>query len=263
MKILKLDSRSVYGTDGSGNQAKIWLNNSLIKINSKYKEASKEVDAYKLGSAMGLKCAEYASLLVNYRGSERRACMTESFLQNGEVEISVAYILDIYNSSIPMKLSAVEYIDIVAGNISDFTGIDSETVYIWLYDMLVFDYIICNDDRHLTNFEVLYSRAEGNYRLAPYYDHGESFFRTDSLLSIQNYEKYEHKFKAKPFSSNPDKNIGDYNRARASFVRMINAAGGINGIKSLDISQAHKLTVLRRIHRLQKLLNVFLKSENK
>jgi len=256
MKILKLDSHSVFGTDGSGNQVKMWLNNSLIKVNSKYKEATKEVDAYKLGSAMGLYCAEYTSLLVNYRGSERRACMSESFLLKDEIELTISYIIDLHNISIPMNLSAVEYIDIVVKTISDFTGIDSEAVYTWLYDMLVFDYIICNDDRHLTNFEVLYSKAKGSYRLAPYYDHGESFFRTDSVLSIQNYEKCEHKYKSKPFSSNPDKNIGDYVRARVSFIRMINTVGGINGIKSLDISQGHKLTVLRRIHRLEKLLSV-------
>ena len=55
MKILELDSNNVFGADGSGNQIKSWvkINNSkyLIKTNSKYREAIKEVSAYKLGKS--------------------------------------------------------------------------------------------------------------------------------------------------------------------------------------------------------------------
>lgn len=252
MKILALDSRDVFGTDGSGNQVKMWLNKQyLIKVNSKYREASKEVDAYKLGKAMGLNCVEYREQIVEFRGNQRKACITKSFLLNDEIEVTVAEILDTVGVNIPMNMSSVDYINITVNEIAKYTGIEIESVYKWVYDMLIFDYIICNDDRHLSNFEVIYNKRNKYFRLAPYYDHGESFFRTDANLSIAEYEKLERKFKSKPFSSNPDKNIGEYRRAVLSYESMMRAVGGVAGIKGVGLSSGHLSIVLRRIKRLE------------
>lgn len=95
MQILQLDSRKVIGTSGSGNQAKVLVDkNHLVKVNSKFKESSKEVDAYKLGSIFGLNCAEYSEIDVILHNSKRKACITKSFIQSGEVEVTVASIMD-------------------------------------------------------------------------------------------------------------------------------------------------------------------------
>ena len=41
----------MFGSEGSGNQKKFWTaDNKLVKLNSKYREADKEVSAYELGS---------------------------------------------------------------------------------------------------------------------------------------------------------------------------------------------------------------------
>jgi len=257
MQTLQLDSRSVFGTSGSGNQTKIWIGRRhLVKVNSKFREATKEVDAYKLATAFGLNCAKYSEIDVFLHGSNRKACITESFIHDDEVEITVAEILDTYNIHIPMAMSAIDYIKTTAEAIHSFTQLDLNDIYNWIYDMLIFDYIICNDDRHLTNFEVLYSENNKSFRLAPYYDHGQSFFNTDAMLSKSDYEKYERKFKSKPFSSNPDKNIGEHIKAIESLNRMLTNVGGIDGVKQLGLNSGHKATVIRRIQRLKKILSI-------
>ena len=43
-----------------------------------------------------------------------------------------------------------------------------------VYEMLVFDYLILNRDRHGANMEVLRSRTDRTVRLAPLFDHGIS-----------------------------------------------------------------------------------------
>lgn len=259
MKILQFDSKSIFGIDGSGNQIKKWYDRShLIKLNSKYREASKEVDAYRLGTAMGLYCAKYSEITVLYRGAERKACVSESYMLPDEVEITAFEILEEFNIDIPQNMSAVQFIDLLVNAVVSYTGFDIEVVYTWVYDMLVFDYIIGNDDRHLTNFEVLVTTQKGNCRFAPYFDHGAGFFRTDASLSLVEYKRLFYKFKSKPFSTNPDKNIGDYARAKVSFLRMLNTVGGVEGIKTLGMNQGHLLTVLRQISRLSEKLNIVL-----
>ena len=148
MQKLALDSRNIFGTDGSGNQIKQWIDeNHLVKVNSRYRESSKEADAYLLGSAMGLNCAKYTEKDVILHGESRKACITESFVMQNEIEITVSEIMEIMEIAIPMKISAVEYINRTVNAIAEFSSLDTESVYEWIYDMIVFDYIICNDDR--------------------------------------------------------------------------------------------------------------------
>lgn len=256
MQILQLDSRKVIGTSGSGNQAKVWIDkNHLVKVNSKFRESSKEVDAYKLATALGLNCAEYSEIDVILHNSKRKVCITKSFIQSDEIEVTVASILDSLDVVIPIKMSAIDYINSTVDAIHSFTKLDIESIYNWVYDMLVFDYIICNNDRHLTNFELLYNKNTNSFRFAPYYDHGQSFLNTDATLSKMEYTKYERKFKSRPLSTNPDKNMGDYERAKNSLIKMLSHSNGLKGIKELNIGVGHKTTILRRIHRLRNMLN--------
>lgn len=256
MQILQLDSRKVIGTSGSGNQSKVWVDkNHLVKVNSKFRESSKEVDAYKLGSILGLNCAEYNEINVILHNSKRKACITKSFIQSGELEVTVASIFDSLDVVIPIKISAIDYINTTVEAIHRFTNLDIESIYSWIYDMLVFDYIICNNDRHLTNFELLYNKNTNSFRFAPYYDHGQSFIGTDATLSKMEYTKYERKFKSRPFSTNPDRNIGDYARAKNSLIKMLSSSNGLKGIEESSIGIEHKTIILRRIHRLMDILN--------
>ena len=81
MKMLEFDSRTMFGTDGSGNQKKIWIDDKhLLKVNSQLREASKEVDACKLAELFGLNHATYKEIKVVVDGIEKNACITENYL---------------------------------------------------------------------------------------------------------------------------------------------------------------------------------------
>lgn len=58
-----------------------------------------------------------------------------------------------------------------------------------IYEMLVFDFLILNRDRHGTNIEILRNRNNKEYRMAPLFDHGLSLLFNcddDNLLSETN-----------------------------------------------------------------------------
>lgn len=57
----------------------------------------------------------------------------------------------------------------------------------YVYQMLVIDFLILNRDRHGANMEVLRSRTEKSYRLAPLFDQGLSLF-----CSIHNEKDLEN-----------------------------------------------------------------------
>lgn len=62
------------------------------------------------------------------------------------------------------------------------------------------------------------------------------------------------RFKSRPFSTNPIKNLGDKRVYSVIFQNMMNNAGGIEGIKQLKIREGHKLTLLRQIQYMNKLV---------
>lgn len=58
-----------------------------------------------------------------------------------------------------------------------------------IYEMLVFDFLILNRDRHGANIEILRNRNNKEYRMAPLFDHGLSLLFNcddDNLLSETN-----------------------------------------------------------------------------
>lgn len=256
MQHLVLDSKKSFGLHGAGNQIKKWEGNWMIKINSEKREANKEVSAYILCKAFGVPCAVYELMDVEYKGHIRRACRTLRYDTPMEEKISVYQILEAQGVAITSKMPAIEYIQNTIIAISVYTGINKRDVATWLYSMLVFDYLICNADRHLTNFEVLHNVETDTFRLVPYYDHGDSFLGVDRKITESEYTGLERKFKTRPFSTNPEKNIGDHCIARSVFIRMMNNIGGINGIMSLNILDGHKYIVLKRIKKLEQVLQM-------
>ena len=59
----------------------------------------------------------------------------------------------------------------------------------YFYNMFLFDYIICNRDRHGANIEVLRSGRKHTIRIAPLFDHGLSFLC--SCYSDEEIEKFD------------------------------------------------------------------------
>ena len=255
MRVLQLDN-PILGSHSSGEQYKYWIDRDhLLKLDTKHKESSKEVSAYKLGTALGLSCAPYEAVSVSTTAGVRKGCISLSFLKQGDTEIPVAEILEAVGVTFVVGDSAITNINKTISAIVSFTGMQLKCVQQWVYDMLVFDFIICNSDRHLNNFEVLYNAYTNSYFLAPYFDHGASFLDTDKALTIAEYNKRVRSLKSKPFSNNPSNNLGDKRIAKTSFMRMLKHVGNTTGIRALGISDSYTSTVVRRIEELNRIFN--------
>lgn len=258
MKLYQLDKTKLFGTSGSGNQKKQWISKDLlVKINSKHREAFKEVDAYKLALAFGIDCAKYEAITAKVNGTECRACLTYNFIRVDEEEVKLYYILNTLGVIVTDNTSAIDFLKLTATAISEFTNnnITYGAAEEYLYTIVVFDYIICNMDRHLTNIEILYNSKTDQFRLAPLYDHGQAFLDTDADLGPVEYERRLRKLKSKPFSTNPDRNICEHTKAKYILDRFLSNCSGIDGINLLDIQAGHKHTIIRRIKQLSKLLD--------
>ena len=72
-------------------------------------------------------------------------------------------------------------------------SIVGEDYYAAYADMLVFDALICNEDRHFANFGLMVdSRTNRPYAFAPLFDHGLSLFNyamPDDFVNLDAYAK--------------------------------------------------------------------------
>ena len=257
MKMLEFDSRNKFGIDGSGNQKKIWIDNKhLVKVNSQLREANKEVDACKLAELFGLNHAKYKEIKVLVDGREKNACITESYLNENDIEISVCKIYDFLKMNIPLNIDTRIVINTIIDGIVKYSHLSRDSVISYIYSMTLFDFLICNDDRHLNNFGLIYNEKTKQFRFAPLYDHGETFFRTDATLTMKEYETKVRRFKSKPFSTSQVKNLGDLSVSKQVFLIMLKNLGSKQKIIDSDIKDGHKLTIIRQFNNLCDLFNI-------
>ena len=239
-----------FGTEGSGNQIKYWKDNRLIKLNSKYHEAQKEVSCSKLAIAFGIDAVRYTANKYTIDNKTFWGCESVSYLQDNEESVSFASLISMKNFAVPMKMSATDYFLKMTEVISETTKIDADSVANYILTILVFDYIVCNPDRHLSNLEMIHNSSTNAYRFAPLFDLGQAFLKLDAMPSQDQLQMLLHKFKTRPFSSNPEKNIINKDLAKQIATKFIESAGGFNALKSLDINEVHRYLAIKRLHKL-------------
>lgn len=252
MGTLELDNYSRFGTSGSGNQPKFWVNNYLVKVDSKFRESDKEVSACRLAEILGIYHARYEKIEALHNGRMCKCCISNSYLdRENESEITMYKILTLANVSIKQNDSAASFFNVAVKAVSTLTGISSSDVQKWLMQILVFDFIICNTDRHLTNICII-RNSNGKYRLGPIYDNGQSFLNTNGELTIKEIELRCRKYKSKPFSTNPKSNLIDIGIAKNLVIywekRIISTYGSIS---NLPINDGHKKILKYRINQLK------------
>lgn len=219
MTILQLDESELFGTEGSGHQKKIWLNGSLIKLDSKFKESEKEVYAAKVAEALNIPHAQYNRIEVLIDSNIRSACITPTFLTKAESEISMRQIIDYYEFDIPNLMSAADLfancVDLIYQFVTEnnYKGLVKNDIKVSLLKMTTLDYLICNSDRHFSNFGIIVNAGQGTVRMCPLYDHGQSFLLCTGVFSHNKLLSLLRRYKSRPFSTNPDKNIIDFNFA--------------------------------------------------
>lgn len=77
----ELDNVMVFGTSGSGNQKKAWFGDTLVKVDSKYRESIKERDASIIGTAFGLNMVEYQVDKCIFDGKMRNCSVSKTDLE--------------------------------------------------------------------------------------------------------------------------------------------------------------------------------------
>ena len=252
--MLELDSNLTYGTDGSGDQKKIWVDNYLYKVDSQYRESTKEVSASNIAEAFGIYHVTYKRLKCKVDGVEKWCSVCKSFLRSNEDQsINLYNILSYYDNFIVTdKLPTIDYFNGTCNIIRDFTNLDINYIKERIIQMLVFDFLIVNDDRHLRNIEIIFNK--NTFDIAPIFDNGHSFFRKDSITTYKELENLSRKYKPKPFSTNQWKNIIDIEYAKYMTNIWLNNVkqtyGDINSIP--NTLESHK-RVLK--YRMKLLLN--------
>lgn len=251
MQMLELSTSDIFGSYSSGEQYKCWVfsggNRYLVKLNTNYKESSKEFSAYRLATAFRLNCVGYKEIQVKFKGNIRKACICKSYLREGENSIS---LWDAIGNRFVLKRgeSAKSLFDRVVKSTSIILGINETELSSYLKTILTFDYIICNTDRHLNNISFI--ESNGVYRFAPIYDNGKSFLNTDGILTDSDLISRSNKYKSKPFSSNPKSNIIDKDYSKLLVKEWLEHSGCLD---RHIVNKGH-LKIIR--YRINKLLNL-------
>jgi hypothetical protein len=207
-----------------------------------------------LGSAFGLHCVRYTRDKFIVDSQECYGSICKSYLNANDLRTTTLYnILQYFNINIPMNMSAVDYFNITVDCVHKYTGLNIEYIQNYIMQLLVFDFIIANNDRHLSNIEIIQNSNSG-FRFAPIFDCGQSFFRKDRELTYSQLDNESRKFKAKPFSTNQYKNLINIDYAKnIAYMFNENAKKSFGGIYNIpDIPRAHKKVA---IYRMKLLLN--------
>ena len=137
-------------------------------------ESVNEIIADRLLSILDIHHLEYqlihADILVDGKPIRTWLCASYNFRQRGEKKMAIE---DYYAAN---RLDGESPLDFCIRN-----GWSE-----YIYQMLVFDYLILNRDRHGANVEVLTNRYRKTVRLAPLFDHGVSLFsRTPNDAALE------------------------------------------------------------------------------
>lgn len=232
-----------------GYSIKFWIceNNKeyLIKLDTPLKESEKEYSASKLAKAFGIDSVDYEKIDVTLDNNLYRAVKSESYLKLYDEELTLYEVLGCLPED---KLTDSEMFNFIVNRASDKTELDKEYLREKLIEMITFDYLICNIDRHLNN--IILIRNADEYRFSPLFDFGRAFAGTDS---IKDTDKILDKLReAYLMNKSFIKDIQDIDLdySKALVKKWLTNCGGLEGLDNLDICLGHKLFIKYRINQL-------------
>lgn len=168
-----------------------------------YQDSIAEVIAARLAVQMGIPAVEYQLCRIHLEdGSTVLGTISPNFCEPEEQYISFETMVESSYEPVHWGVSAQENYELVLKWFHNLTGQDAHA---YLDTMLLFDFLICNEDRHLNNFGILYHTAEQRYRFPPLFDNGYSlgFLQSEQKPAAQ----YLYSCKAKPFSTSFSKQL--------------------------------------------------------
>lgn len=168
-----------------------------------FQDSIAEVIASRLGALLNIPVLEYRLCRIRLEdGTTVLGTVSKNFCSPGESYISFETMVESVDEPVQWGVSAKENYTLVLDWFARLTGLDARS---YLDTMLVFDYLICNEDRHLNNFGVLRNIKDNSYRFPPLFDNGYAlgFMQAERRLV----EQYFYTCKAKPFSTSFSKQL--------------------------------------------------------
>lgn len=200
------DLDSLSSTTNKGNQEK-WFYpdmNSHIKAAFDYqdivwKDYLCEIIATKLGNQLGLDVVEAFPCRILDVSGVLSGSYTNSFLQDNEDFITFYRIFKHYgynDDAIVRNQTVCKRIQWVTDRLNEFTNLDLSD---YINRMIVLDFLVGNEDRHLNNFGVIVNRDTGKFRMAPLFDNGLSLLEHDRRYLGAPFQFSLKKMDGKPF----------------------------------------------------------------
>ena len=147
-----------------------YLKANRVDHGREYQDAIAEVIASRVGELLHILVVQYQ--LCHIRIDDEKLLLgtiSHNFCHKNESFISFETMVESSDAPIQWAVSAKENYALVIDLFRTLTGLDARD---YLNTMLLFDFLICNEDRHLNNFGVLKDETDGSYRFPPLFDSG-------------------------------------------------------------------------------------------
>ena len=216
-------------TGGSAGNLPKWIlrdSSGLVWAKGRSKDDSyepeAEVCAYRLACVFGVPAIPY-SLINKAELSDKPLCVSRDYSQ-GLIKMSlIKYLLSIGMEEVS-SLYGLEKLRLAESVLSE----QDKKLH---RSILLFDYIVGNDDRHLRNFEVRINKDNSLHSLVELYDTGAAFFASQSLMLLKQACNHRDNYvNAKPYA-NPQ-------FSQLELLRNVGCDGLLRAAEKADIYKA-------------------------
>lgn len=199
------DANIVLSSTSKGDSMKWYLSqrNAFVKANRiengrEYQDSISEVIASRIAAHMHIPSIQYSLCYIDTGNDESPilGTLSQNFCNENEAYISFETMVESSYDKVSWGVSAQDNYQHTLRIFKELSGLDAQH---YIDVMLLFDYIICNEDRHTNNFGIIYNAETETYRFPPLFDNGYS-------LGFMQYERkpvkqFLYSCKAKPFST--------------------------------------------------------------
>lgn len=210
------DAVRIIGTSSKGDQSKWRVGDKWVKQNTRGYEGQAEVLASLVLAHSTLQQMDYVMYhpceIILPDGEKSQGCYSHDF--RGKLqEVTLERLFEAnFTSTDPIlndkSLSTSEKFEQIMQQVQAFTGLD---VRDQIAQLLAFDALILNEDRHTNNILFLYNPIEKTWQLAPIFDNGLSLLSDEKdYTPSKPLTILKRKVKAKPFNSSFSKQLSLY-----------------------------------------------------
>lgn len=202
-------------TSSDGCCAKYTDGSSWVKLDRTGYEALAETIASRVARALGLYTVDYQLCFCKIDNLYYTGCVSQSFIRDNYEETTLGRLLcnELHCCNLTELMQQINRVQTPLERIQFVTSVlskymNEEELLRYLAEVLWFDSLIYNGDRHLYNI-LLFCDQLGNYRRAPLFDFGDGLLSNTSFkYPVQMTASYGvYKVKAKPFSTNFSKQV--------------------------------------------------------